>query len=76
MKLNELFDRGDHELQQSVANRQRELNQKDQATKGIWWVDGAGKKLAGPFADQEKADSFKKNRPDRVPKGAKAITIR
>lgn len=77
MKLFELFDvrssdrreNGDHNLHHSVnlAGEQRQAA-KDQMA-GIYWIV-SGKKVAGPFADKQKAESFKANRPDRVPKTA------
>lgn len=59
MKLNEVFDRGEIELHNAIASQP-------------WWLLDAKtkKKLAGPFKDQDKAASFKKNRTDRIPQDA------
>lgn len=66
MKLNEI-----------MYDRAGELNWRDQAEQrsaalaGVWWIDRKTKKrIAGPFADETKANSFKQNRPDRVPADA------
>lgn len=40
------------------------------ATKGIWLISRQGKRLAGPFANAEKAEAYKTGRPDRIPADA------
>lgn len=42
------------------------------AARGWWLLSRQGKRLAGPFADEEKANRFKTNRPDRIPSDAVA----
>lgn len=83
MKLLEIFGRG--------IDRDTETNWRDQrasqsaqhgltatgtsATKGIWLISRQGKRLAGPFTDEAKAQSYKDGRPDRIPADAVIRTL-
>lgn len=78
MKLFELFGRG--------VDRGTEQNWRDQmagqhaarmarpaeanAVHGFWLISREGKRLAGPFTDAEKAETYKQGRPDRIPANA------
>lgn len=88
MKLNEIVDRGDMHLHDTAAHRELSFNQRfsqaQQRTSApaatssgnIWLVDRAtGKKLSGPFKDDDAAASFKRNRPDRIPKDARIVPL-
>lgn len=76
MKLFEIVDVGDWHMQQMAARRGQMQQDKAMQTKGVWLVDRAtGKKLAGPFADDDKAVTFKRNRPDRIPADARLVNL-
>lgn len=66
MKLMEIYG--------SERHAEQEWRTGVEAPKGEYWlIDRAsGRKLAGPFKDQERALSFKKNRKDRIPADAVA----
>ena len=75
MKLFEI-DVGDLHLQQMAARNTQMQQSKMAPTKGVWLVDRAsGKKLAGPFKDDDAAVSFKRNRPDRIPADARLVNL-
>jgi hypothetical protein len=77
MKLSEIFegvDIGDHYLQDTVANQQAQ--QQQSPMRGVWLIDRkTGKKVGGPFKDDDAAASFKKNRPDRIPADARIVRL-
>ncbi len=75
MKLCEI-DVGDLHLQQMAARNAQAKQQMMSPTKGVWLVDRAtGKKLAGPFKDDDAALSFKRNRKDRIPADARLVNL-
>lgn len=79
MTLQEIFDRsGEVSWAQDIARDRAHVKSsgqiRDEQLKGLWWVF-QGKKMAGPFADSEKANSFRTNRPDRVPEGSKLVSL-
>ncbi len=75
IKLCEI-DAGDLYLQQTAARRSQVQQDRAMPTKGVWLVDRAsGKKLAGPFADDDKAIAFKRSRTDRIPPDARLVTL-
>lgn len=61
-------------LMAQAARRARDIDQASAASAAggqVWLIDRAsGKKLAGPFKDEEAAGSFKTNRKDRIPADA------
>jgi hypothetical protein len=74
MKLFEIVDRGDLHMQDIAARNSAVQQSKMAPSKGFWLVDRAsGKKLAGPFADDDKAVSFKQNRKDKIPADARIV---
>ena len=78
MKLVDLFevDRGDLELAQTHATRQHATSQRDDPLRGVWLVDRkTGKKLSGPFKDDDAAARFKQNRSDKIPSDARIIRL-
>jgi hypothetical protein len=84
MKLKEIFEstmgRGidrstesnwrDQMARQSAARANTQTSTGASATSGIWLVSREGKKLAGPFSDEAKAEAYKTGRPDRIPANA------
>ena len=71
MKINEImYDRaGDQQWR-------ADIEQRNAALAGVWIIDRkTAKRLAGPFKDEQKAQSFKVNRPDRIPADAIIKTI-
>jgi nitrous oxide reductase accessory protein NosL len=79
MKLTEILnevDRGDLELAQTVERRQRTDSQHMDPSRGFWLVDRkSGKKLSGPFKDEDAAARFKQNRSDRIPTDARIVRV-
>lgn len=59
-----------------AARRARALDQATVSTGQVWLIDRAtGKKLAGPFKDDDAAISFKTNRKDRIPADARIARV-
>ena len=71
MKINEImYDRSGEQQWRA------DIEQRSAALAGVWIIDRkTAKRLAGPFKDEQKAESFKKNRPDRIPADAIIKTI-
>ena len=72
MKLFEILDRGgDIAWHADIANRSTsrpvDISHPSSHARGWWLISREGKRLAGPFKDQDAAASFKANRPDRIP---------
>jgi hypothetical protein len=67
------IDAGDLYLAHQAQARERGAGlDRMTRTKGHWIIDRAtGKKLAGPFKDDDAAVSFKQNRKDRIPADAR-----
>lgn len=62
----------------AAALRARQADQAAATMKpgNVWLVDRAsGKKLAGPFKDDDAAISFKTNRKDRIPADARVASL-
>lgn len=75
MRMSEIFevDSGDHALHATIERRQA---QAPVQTRNVWLIDrNTGKKVGGPFKDDEAAASFKKNRPDVIPSDARIRTL-
>lgn len=71
MKLLEIYDtRSDYRREAGDLNYHTSVEKANAAIKGFWIMDRSGKKLSGPYATREKAESFKANRPDRIPRDA------
>lgn len=80
MKLFEIFGRGadrsvegDWREQMAAQHAARTSTQTatgDPAVHGFWLISREGKRLAGPFTDANKAEAYKKGRPDRIPANA------
>lgn len=80
MKLADIFegiDHGDHAIHHSVHQAaERRTSAHSMSVKGFWLVDRAsGKKLSGPYKSADSAESFKKNRKDKIPADAKVIQL-
>lgn len=77
MKLTEIFDTRAHMDMTAMADRNARMQQDKMAPmKGFWLVDRAsGKKLAGPFKDDDAAISFKQNRKDKIPADARIVVL-
>lgn len=59
-----------------AARRARAMDQATMATGQVWLIDRAsGKRLAGPFKDEDAAMSFKTNRKDRIPADARIARV-
>lgn len=72
MKIVELLevDRSDLEWAHSLE-RNPSPHQPNKALDGVWIYDKKShRKLSGPFRDRDAAESFKRNRPDRIPADA------
>lgn len=83
MKLTDLFEidfRGNMDLV-SHAERRGQMRSVPSSARhmqpgGIWLVDRAtGKRLAGPFKDDDAAIAFKTNRKDRIPADARIVNL-
>lgn len=76
MKLFEILEEGEWSGDIALQNTQQYRNDRGQRdassfTKGVWIIDrNTGKKLAGPFKDNDAARTFKANRGDRIPPDA------
>lgn len=77
MKLNEIFDvRGNQAMQDMAARNTAARQERDAPMKGFWLIDRAtGKKLAGPFKNDDAAVSFKQNRKDKIPADARIVAL-
>ena len=79
MKLAEIIlevDRGDLELAHSVERRQHAAAQRADPSRGFWLVDRkTGKKLSGPFKDDDAVIRFKQNRSDKIPSDARIVHL-
>lgn len=80
MKLFEIFGRGrdrdtesnwrDQMANQAVERKNMQTSTGTSALSGFWLISQEGKKLAGPFGDAEKAETYKANRTGRIPVNA------
>lgn len=78
MKLFEIFGRGadrsvEGEWREQMAARHAARTSDPahaSAVHGFWLISREGKRLAGPFADANKAELYKRGRPDRIPANA------
>ena len=80
MKLFEIFGRGvdrstetgwrDQMVAQHAARTALQTSTGTPAVHGFWLISREGKRLAGPFSDAVKAETYKDGRPDRIPANA------
>ena len=77
MKLFEIFGRGadrsvegdwrEQMASQHAARTAAQTSTGASAVHGFWLISREGKRLMGPFTDANKAEAYKRGRPDRIP---------